>query len=204
MKKNNSGIFLACILSAGLLAGTVYNAYYGGEAQAASASAYMVSDAALANETAVITLAQDASSVSGNGAVVTGNTITITKAGVYRLIGTLTEGQIVVNTGSKKSVVLVLDGVYVANESDAALYVKNSGNLAVYLTEGTENTFISGTQTQILEEAEQATDTASVSSDENTDTVSASNDENTDTVSTSDDENQDNDENEETTDALGG
>ncbi|WP_168171706.1 carbohydrate-binding domain-containing protein [Oribacterium sp. C9] len=70
---------------------------------------------------------------------VSGTTITITKAGTYRLSGTLTEGQILVEAGDKDDVQLILDGFSISNSETAPIYVKTSGNFFLEPEAGTEN-----------------------------------------------------------------
>ncbi|ETP72354.1 hypothetical protein UYO_1685 [Lachnospiraceae bacterium JC7] len=70
---------------------------------------------------------------------VSGNTITITKAGTYRLSGILTEGQILVEAGDKDDVHLILDGFSISNSETAPIFVKTSGNFFLELSEGSEN-----------------------------------------------------------------
>ena len=87
-----------------------------------------------------ISLADNGSKVSGSGAEVDGNTITITKEGTYIITGTLSEGQIVIDLpGENDKVQLVLDNVSITNSSSAALYVKNADKVFVTTTEGSVN-----------------------------------------------------------------
>lgn len=71
--------------------------------------------------TSTITLQDDNSSVDGGGATVSGNTITITSAGVYYLTGTLTDGNIIVNANSNADVTLVLSNVNITCETTAVI-----------------------------------------------------------------------------------
>lgn len=111
----------------------------------AEAQSYTVSQEEAQAAATVITLAQDGTTVQGSGVSVQGNIVSIQSGGVYRLTGTLTDGQIYVEVGGKESVALVLDGVSIANETETAIYVENAGAMALYLMEGTENTVSSGT-----------------------------------------------------------
>lgn len=98
-------------------------------------------------EAVQIDLAQDATSVSGSGVSVSANTITIRSAGTYRFSGTLENGQIYVDADGSDSVVLVLGGVDITNESEPAIYVENAGNTVIYLPQGSQNRIQSGEDT---------------------------------------------------------
>ncbi len=87
--------------------------------------------------------------VTGRGASASGSTVTITGSGTYRISGTLSDGQIIVDIDDDDTTVLLLQGASVTNQSDAALYVKNSHGLLIYLQEGTVNSFTSGEETAI-------------------------------------------------------
>jgi hypothetical protein len=90
----------------------------------------------VADET-VITLG-DPITVDGPGAVVSGSTVTIISGGVYRAIGTLTNGMIEVNT--TEEVRLVLDGVVITHASGPAISVTNAEKVSLVLADGTTNT----------------------------------------------------------------
>ena len=79
----------------------------------------------------------------GDG-VVSGSTVTLTKAGTYRVTGSLSDGQIIVEAGKEDDVVLILDGVNIACSTGAPIAVMQSGNATIELAEGTENTVTDG------------------------------------------------------------
>jgi hypothetical protein len=93
----------------------------------------------------VITLADAGSSVSGGGATVNGSIIAITTAGTYRVRGTLSNGQLVVNATSADTVRLVLEGVTIANSSDSPLLVNKAAHAIVLLANGSTNRLTDGT-----------------------------------------------------------
>lgn len=97
----------------------------------------------------VITLNNNASTISGTGAAVEGNTVTISKGGTYTVSGSLDEGQIYVNAGSDDTVVLVLAGVSITNSTDAAVYAENADALCIVLQENTDNVLQSGAAVEI-------------------------------------------------------
>ncbi len=93
-----------------------------------------------------ITLKDNASSVSGSGAEVKDNTITIKSEGTYVISGTLTEGQIIVEAADTEKVQLVLNGATIHNSSSAAIYIKSGDKVFITLEEDTVNTLTDGTE----------------------------------------------------------
>lgn len=88
-----------------------------------------------------VTLSGTTATVAGEtgGVTANGSTVSITAAGVYRLTGTF-EGGIVVAAPDDAEVVLLLDGVTVANASGAAIDVQSADNVAIHLAKGSSNT----------------------------------------------------------------
>lgn len=66
--------------------------------------------------------------------------VTIKKGGTYFLSGTLSDGQIQVNTSKTETVYLVFDNVTLNSDTSAPLYVKQADRVIVTLKEGTKNT----------------------------------------------------------------
>ena len=103
-------------------------------------------DASYDAATAVtVTLADGASKASGDGVTISGNTVTITTKGTYVLSGSLTNGQVVVNSSVEGKVRLVLNGATITNPSGAALVVTAADEAVVVLADGTTNTLTDGT-----------------------------------------------------------
>lgn len=92
--------------------------------------------------TVTITLSDGASRADGAGVTVSGDTVTITAGGSYRVTGLLTNGQIVVNAPEEK-VVLALDGVSITCENSAAIYVIDAEKVILSLVSGSENALAS-------------------------------------------------------------
>lgn len=100
----------------------------------------------------VITLSAQTVSYDGDNASVNGTAITITAPGVYVLSGTLTNGQIIVDSQEQENVHLVLNGVNVTCADGPAVYVKQCGkNVYISMPEGTKNT-LSDQETRSNEE----------------------------------------------------
>lgn len=69
--------------------------------------------------------------------------LTITRAGVYVLSGTIADGCITVTVDSSAKVQLVLNGLSVTCANGPCLLVENADKVFVTLAEGSENTFTS-------------------------------------------------------------
>jgi hypothetical protein len=86
----------------------------------------------------------DAIAVEGVGATVNGNTVTISAGGIYRLSGTLADGQVVVAAKSSETVQLTLDGVDLASSTNAPIYVKSAKSASIALADGSQNRLVDG------------------------------------------------------------
>ncbi len=86
-----------------------------------------------------ITLSGSSASISGDGASVSGSIVTVSSAGTYILSGTLSDGQILVDTTKVDTVQLVLDGVHIANQTGCAIYVKQAEKVIITLAEKSKN-----------------------------------------------------------------
>ena|GEM_PF-111616 len=93
---------------------------------------------------AAITLRDTEITAEGSGVSVSGKTATITAAGTYVVSGTLTDGQIQVNTAKNDHVRLVLNGASITNKSGAPIYAASCDKLVVILADGTENILTDG------------------------------------------------------------
>ena len=70
--------------------------------------------------------------VSGNGYTISGTTLTISAAGVYRVKGNCSEGSIVVSK-SLDNVILILDDLSLSSASTAPVVVKKGSNVTIHL-----------------------------------------------------------------------
>ncbi|MDN4477961.1 carbohydrate-binding domain-containing protein [Demequina lignilytica] len=80
----------------------------------------------------------DSGSTGGDGVTVDGSTVTITEGGTYRLTGTLSAGQVIVDTDDE-DVNIILDGVSITSDDTAALDIENADEVVVWLAEGSTN-----------------------------------------------------------------
>ena len=103
-----------------------------------------------ASEAVKITLNKTTATVSGSGVKADGSTITITEEGVYIVSGTLEDGQIIVDASDSDKVQIVLDGVHINCETNAAIYVREADKVFITLAENSSNTLGGGNEyTQI-------------------------------------------------------
>lgn len=91
-----------------------------------------------------IELNGDTVTARGEGVSVTGSTATIVFPGTYSLSGTLSDGQIIVDSSNDGPVYLVLNDADITCTSGPAIFVKNAGSVEVYLSPETQNTLRDG------------------------------------------------------------
>ncbi len=91
-----------------------------------------------------IRLSDEGSTVSGNGAYVYEGDVHIVYAGKYVLTGELSDGSIIIEADGDDKVWLMLDGVSLHCEDNAAIRVEQADKVFLTLAEGTENTLSSG------------------------------------------------------------
>lgn len=87
-----------------------------------------------------ITLNGDSVSTNAAGVAVNGSQVTITSAGTYNLTGTLTNGQIIVDTTDQQAVRLILSGVNLSSSTSAPINIVNAEKTIIILADGTQNT----------------------------------------------------------------
>lgn len=71
---------------------------------------------------------------------ITGTTVTLKNPGKYTLSGTLSDGQIIVDTSKEHEVELVFNGVSLSCGTSAPVYIKSCDKTTITLADGTENT----------------------------------------------------------------
>jgi hypothetical protein len=94
------------------------------------------------NSSDVIDIALNTNSITTTSptAIVEGSKITLTSAANYRISGTLTDGQIIVNTQDEATVRLILANVGITCSTSAPIYVENAKKTIIILEENTINT----------------------------------------------------------------
>ena len=93
-----------------------------------------------------ITLNGDGGSVSGNGAYIYNGDVYIVYAGKYVISGELTDGSIIINADGDDKIWLLLDGVHLSCENNAAIIVEQAEKVFLTLAEGTENVISCGAE----------------------------------------------------------
>ena len=91
-----------------------------------------------------IVLKDNGADVGSSGAEVKDGVVMITKAGVYRLTGSTSSGEVIVKVDKTEIVELILAGVTIVNPSGPAIYCDSADKLYVTVTEGTNNTVSDG------------------------------------------------------------
>lgn len=107
-------------------------------------SYYDLNDEYDASSCTKITLSDDETVISGNGAYVSNGDVYITLGGNYILSGELSDGSVIVNAPENAKVRLLLNGVQINCSDTAALYVEQSDKTVVTAADGTENTISGG------------------------------------------------------------
>jgi glutamate synthase domain-containing protein 3 len=81
------------------------------------------------NSSEVTDIELNGNSITGNSTgvvTVAGSEVTITSAGNYRISGSLTDGQVIVDTNDKETVRLILNGVDISCSTSAPIYIEDA------------------------------------------------------------------------------
>ena len=98
-----------------------------------------------------VALSDAGAEIKGPGARFENGVLTISTGGAYRLSGSLSDGQVVVDTGEEKQdVQLILDGVSLRCAHDAALHIRRAGDTDIYTMPDTESRLVSGTERELV------------------------------------------------------
>lgn len=127
-----------------------------------------ISDVSTSSDIQII-LQDDKITVSDNCVIVSNKKVIINTGGTYYISGSLTNGQIYVEAGTDDDILLVLSGVTISNDTEAAIHVENADHTTISLADGTENVITSGTETAITavdETLEEATGAAIYAKDD--------------------------------------
>ncbi|MBQ4256079.1 MAG: carbohydrate-binding domain-containing protein, partial [Oscillospiraceae bacterium] len=162
IKRTSAGmtaLAIACLLAACTAEGTQPNT----AGTSAQQTAQSTSDTALSTEqvqettllaaedeendevlSANIFLSDEGITVEGTGAESSGSVLTVTQAGLYHIEGSLSDGQIIVETDKESDVTLELDGVDITCTTSCALWVKSADKVTVKVKNGSTNTLSDG------------------------------------------------------------
>lgn len=106
-----------------------------------AASDYIWSD----SDIVTITLNGTSISANGSGVTINGSKATITSAGTYSINGTLSDGQIIVESTDNTIVRLILNGASITCSNSAPIYISNAEKTMIVLADNTTNTISDGT-----------------------------------------------------------
>lgn len=87
-----------------------------------------------------IVLQGESVETKGTGISTEESAVVISEEGTYHLTGTLSDGQIIVNTDENEKVQLVLDNVDITCSTSACILIKSADKVFVTLADGSENT----------------------------------------------------------------
>lgn len=107
----------------------------------------------------------DSITVAGSGADISGGTVTISAGGIYRLSGTVNDGQIVIDAGKEDEITLILAGFTISSSESSAILGIQSGKITISPEKGTENT-VSDSSSYQYQEGEKEPDAAIFSKDD--------------------------------------
>lgn len=106
-----------------------------------------------AAEEQTITLTDGASSSDSSGVTVDGDTVTITAGGVYRVSGSLTDGQLVVTAADDETVTVILDVASITNADGTGLAITSADEVTLFLADGTDNAVTDGSGYEVADDA---------------------------------------------------
>lgn len=109
-------------------------------AASASSGTGTLADQILSSSTSTrIKLNGSSISVEGAGATVSGSKVTISAGGTYYVSGTLSDGQLVVNSSDQSTVGIVLNGAVMTCLSSAPINIEKSAKTVLVLADNTQN-----------------------------------------------------------------
>lgn len=93
-----------------------------------------------------ITLSNQDITINGNGAYLYNGDVYIAYAGHYIITGELTNGSVIIDAEKSDKIWILLDGVTLHSDDDAAIRIEQSDKVFLTLADGTENTISSGVE----------------------------------------------------------
>lgn len=86
-----------------------------------------------------IALSDGSSACEDGSVVIDGDILTITAQGSYLISGSLSNGQLIVDSGKTEKIQLIFDGVSISREGGAPLYIKQADKVFLTTAAGSEN-----------------------------------------------------------------
>lgn len=93
-----------------------------------------------------VILTDDGGSIKGSGAYIYDGDVHIVYAGEYILSGELTDGSVIIDAEKSDKIWILLDGVSLHCDDNAAILIEQAGKVFLTLADGTENYVSSGTE----------------------------------------------------------
>ena len=91
-----------------------------------------------------INLNGDSITADNPNVIIDGSSATVTASGTYRLSGSLSDGQVIVDSLDKDTVRLILDDVNINSSSSAPIYISKAEKVILVLAAGSNNTIADG------------------------------------------------------------
>lgn len=112
----------------------------------ANGDSHEASDDYIWDASTIIPIVLDGSTIteSSDNVTVSGSIATITEAGNYSISGTLTNGQIIVNSTTKETIRIILNGAKITCSTSAPLSIMDAKKVIVVLADNTTNTLTDG------------------------------------------------------------
>lgn len=104
-----------------------------------------------------IEFSEDGAEIMGEGAEAEGTSVVISKAGVYSVKGSCSDGRITVNAGKDDKVTLMLEGLELTSSNGSAVDCEEAKELVLFVSDKSVNTFSDGSH---VSEDEDAPDSA--------------------------------------------
>lgn len=118
------------------------------------------------SEYTTIALSDGSSSYEGDNVEIVGDVITIVDEGTFVISGSLSNGQVVIDTTSETKLKVILDGVSITNTTTSAFYIKQADKVYLTLADDTINTLNSTIDESLFVEDETDVDAALYSADD--------------------------------------
>ena len=113
-----------------------------------------------------ITLNGTSITTDAEGVTVEGSIATITSAGSYSISGSLSDGEIIVDTEDEETVKLLFNGIQITSSSSAPIAILNAEKTVIKLAEGTTNYLTDTTEYVYANEDDDEPDAALFSDDD--------------------------------------
>lgn len=118
------------------------------------------------SETSTISFSNTKIDYSGTNAVVNGSKITILSSGIYSVSGSISNGQIIIDSQNDGTVFLILNGVDLRCKDSSPIYIINAEKTVISLADGTINQLIDGSEYILTDSEDKEPDAVLFSEDD--------------------------------------